>query len=169
MEELSNKKKKFSLGDTEKERRNNLIMIFLAVILVAVVVIFFVQRNENRKIVKALNIEKENIQEELNGMVAGYDSLKTMNDTLSQELFVAQTKVKDLLLEVGQVKKASYEQINRYRGEVTSLRAIMQNFVVQIDSLNKRNALLMEENQQVKQEFAQVESQKKIWKKRSNN
>ncbi|MDX9882267.1 MAG: hypothetical protein RBS73_09385 [Prolixibacteraceae bacterium] len=160
MEELGNTRKRFSLGETEKERKNNLIIIFLTVILVTVVVIFVVQRIENNRIIKALNIEKEAIQEELNGMVASYDSMKTVNDTLSQELFVAQTKVKDLLLEVGQVKKASYEQIDRYRKEVTSLRAIMQNFVFQIDSLNKRNEMLMQENIQVKQEFAQVEGQK---------
>src|SRR3989339_1345074 len=111
MEELGNRKKRFSLGETEKERKNNLIIIFLSIILVIIVAVFIVQRIENKKIVTALNMEKESIQEELNGMVAGYDSMKVMNDTLSQELFVAQTKVKDLLLEVGQVKKASYEQI----------------------------------------------------------
>lgn len=159
MEEMGNKKKKFSLGETEKERKNNLIIIFLSIILVIVVTVFIVQRIENKQIVKALNMEKESIQEELNGMVAGYDSMKVMNDTLSQELFVAQTKVKDLLLEVGQVKKASYEQIDRYRQEVSSLRNIMKNFVVQIDSLNKRNEMLMMENSQVKQDFAQIENQ----------
>ena len=160
MEELGNKKKRFSLGETEKERKNNLIIIFLSIILAAVVIVFIVQHIENKKVVNVLNMEKESIQEELNRMVTNYDSLQTTNDTLSQELFVAQTKVKDLLLEVNQVKKASYEQISRYREEVTSLRAIMQNFVVQIDSLNKRNAMLMEENKQVKQDFAQIENQK---------
>lgn len=159
MEELGSSKKKFSLGETEKERKNNLIIIFLSIILVIIVTVFIVQRIENKKIVTALNMEKESIQEELNGMVAGYDSMKVMNDTLSQELFVAQTKVKDLLLEVGQVKKASYEQIDKYRQEVSSLRNIMKNFVVQIDSLNKRNEVLMMENSQVKQDFAQIENQ----------
>ncbi len=160
MEELGNTKKKFSLGETEKERRNNLIIIFLSVILIIIVVVFIVQRIENKQVIRALSIEKEAIQEELNGMVAGYDSLKNLNESLDQELFVAQTKVKDLLLEVGQVKKASYEQIELYRNQVTTMRTIMQNFVVQIDSLNKRNELLMQENRQVKQEFAQVEGQK---------
>ena len=159
MEEFGNKKR-FSLGETEKERKNNLIIIFLSIILVAVIVVFVVQRIENKKIVGRLNIEKEAIQEELNGMVANYDSLKTTNDTISQELVVAQGKVKDLLLEIGQVKKASYEQIENYRQQVTTLRSIMQNFVVQIDSLNKRNEILMKENMQVKQEFAQIEGQK---------
>ena len=60
--------------------------------------------------------------------------------------------------EVGQVKKVSYEQIAQYRQEVTTLRNIMKNYVVQVDSLNRRNEKLMAENQQVKENFAQSES-----------
>lgn len=160
MSDFGTKKKGFSLGETEKERKNNLIIIFLSVILLIVVVVFVFQYNENRKVVETLNSEKNAIQDELNSMVVNYDSLQTVNSGLSDDLFVAQTKVKDLLLEVGQVKKASYEQIDRYRKEVSSLRSIMQNFVLQIDSLNKRNEMLMKENTQVKQDFAQIENQK---------
>ncbi len=152
------KKKKFSLGETDKDRRNNLIIIFLALLLVVVVVVFFVQRSENRRIFEALSLEKSNIQTELNEMVVNYDSLKTTNDTLARELEVAQTKVKDLLLEVGQIKKASYEQIAQYREEVNTLRGIMRNYIAQVDSLNRRNAALMKENMEVKESMAQVES-----------
>ena len=116
------------------------------------------QRSEHKQILKTLNVEKDSIQSELNTMVASYDSLKTDNDTLNAELFVAQTKVKDLLLEVGQIKKASYEQISNYRAQVTTLRGIMKNYIVQIDSLNRRNEQLMAENRQVKQDYIEVES-----------
>jgi hypothetical protein len=70
----------------------------------------------------------------------------------------AQTKVKDLLAEVEQVKKVSYDQIEQYRQQVTTLRAIMKNYIVQVDSLNKRNELLMAENVQVKENYAQSET-----------
>ena len=158
MEDTGKTKKNFSLGATDKDRRNNLIIIFLAVILVAVVVVFFMQRSENQRIIQSLNVEKQSIQTELTDMVASYDSLKTENDTINEQLFVAQTKVKDLLLEVNQIKRASYAEISRYRDEVSTLRRIMRDYIVQIDSLNRRNELLMQENIQVKQEFAQVES-----------
>lgn len=158
MDEFGKKKKSFSLGDTDKERRNNLIIIMLSVVLVIVVVIFFVQHNENKKILQALNVEKESIQTELNTMMTNYDSIHTTNETLQVELEGAQTKVKDLLLEVGQVKKVSYDEIARYRQEVTTLRDIMKNYIVQVDSLNRRNEKLMAENVQVKEEFAQSES-----------
>lgn len=158
MSDSGNTKKKFSLGATEKDRRNNLIVIFLSVFLVVVIVLFFMQRSEHQQIIRSLNDEKDSIQSELNSMVQGYDSLKTNNDTINSELFVAQTKVKDLLLEIGQVKKASYKQIEQYREEVGSLRNIMRNYIVQVDSLNRRNQQLMAENAQVKQNYAQIES-----------
>ncbi|MCD8569160.1 MAG: hypothetical protein LRY50_12895 [Geovibrio sp.] len=116
------------------------------------------QRGEHKQILQSLNAEKDSIQVELNSMVQHYDSLKTDNDTLNSQLFLAQAKVKDLLLEVGQVKKASYEQISRYQEEVGSLRRIMRNYIVQVDSLNRRNQQLMAENLQVKQEYMEVES-----------
>lgn len=159
MDEFGTKKKKgFSLGDTDKERRNNLIIIFLSVLLVIVVVVFFVQHNENKKILNALNQEKESIQTELTTMMSNYDSIHTNNESLQSELSVEQTKVKDLLLEVVQVKEVSYNEIARYRQEVTTMRDIMKNYIIQVDSLNQRNVLLMAENSQVKQEIAQSES-----------
>ena len=158
MDEFGKKKGGFSLGETDKERRNNLIIIFLSVVLLAVVVVFFVQHSENKKILNALNEEKVSIQTELSSMMTNYDSIYTNNETLQTELSFAQTKVKDLLLEVGQVKKVSYDEIARYRQEVTTLRTIMKNYIIQVDSLNRRNELLMAENTQVKEEIAQSES-----------
>jgi len=161
MSDSGDRKKKFSLGSTEKERRNNLVVIFLSVILLVVIVLFFMQRSEHERLMNSLNSEKDSLQAELSGMVQNYDSLKTDNDTLNAQLFVARTKVKDLLLEVGQIKKASYDQISRYQDEVGSLRRIMRNYIMQVDSLNRRNKILMEENKQVKQDYQEIESRNK--------
>jgi len=158
MEDYSQKKKGFSLGETDKERRNNLIIIMLSLLLVAVVTVFIVQRSENQKMMKALNLEKESIQTELTSLMSNYDSLHTNNQSLQTELQGAQTKVQDLITEIDQVKKVSYEQIAQYRKEVSTLREIMKNYIVQVDSLNRRNEKLMAENMQVKQDYAQSES-----------
>ncbi len=158
MDEFGIKKKGFSLGETDKERRNNLIIIILSVLLVIVIAVFVSQHNENKKILAALNLEKTSIQTELNTMMANYDSIHTNNEALQSELDGAQTKVKDLLVEVEQVKKVSYDQIEQYRLQVTTMRNIMKNYIIQVDSLNKRNELLMAENVQVKENFAQSET-----------
>lgn len=158
MDEFGKQKKSFSLGETDKERRNNLIIIMLSALLLIVIVIFVFQHNENQKMVAALNTEKASIQTELNTLMTNYDSLHTNNQALQTELDGAQSKVKDLLTEVEQVKKVSYDQIEQYRSQVTTMRNIMKNYIVQIDSLNRRNEMLMAENAQVKENFAQSES-----------
>ena len=146
-------------GTKKKDIRNNIIVIILSVVLVAVVVLYFMQRREHSTIISEIGAEKDSIQFQLTEIAASYDSLKTENDTINEQLFVAQAKVKDLLLEVEQTKKVSYSKISDYQKQVTTLRGIMRDFVVQIDSLNRRNEQLMAENLEVKQQFKQVEQQ----------
>ena len=54
----------------------------------------------------------------------------------------------------------SYSKISGYQKQVTTLRGIMRDFVVQIDSLNARNEELMAENRQVKEQYKQSEQEK---------
>lgn len=162
MDEFGQKKKRFSLGETDKDRRNNLIIIMLSVLLTIVVVVFVVQHNENQKVLQVLNMEKASIQTDLSTLMVNYDSLHTTNTTLKTEMEMSQAKVKDLLDEIQQVKQVSYGQIAQYRQEVTTLRDIMKNYIVQVDSLNRRNQILMAENVQVKDSFAQSVSKNQI-------
>ena len=141
-----------------KNRINNLIVIILSVILVVVTILFFLQRSEHSKIMNSLNAEKDSLKIELTEIIMGYDSLKTDNDTLSSNLFNARTRVENLMTELNQVKRASYEQITKYQNEVGSLRNIMRGFIMQVDSLNRRNEILVAENQRVRQEYREVES-----------
>ena len=143
-----------------KNLRNNIIVIALSAILVVMMVLFFMQRREHRMIVRDITIQKDSIQSELTHIVAGYDALKTENDTINEQLIIAQTKVRDLLIEVEKTKKVSYEKITDYQKQVTTLRGIMRDFVVQIDSLNRRNEQLMAENTQVKEQYKQAEIEK---------
>lgn len=140
-----------------KNLRNNIIVIALSAVLVAMIVLFFMQRKEHGMIMSNIRAEKDSIQNELTQIVAGYDLLKTENDTINEQLIYAQAKVRDLLIEVEQTKKVSYDKINDYQKQVTTLRGIMRDFVVQIDSLNKRNEQLMAENTQVKEQYKEVE------------
>lgn len=140
-----------------KDRRNNIIVIILSVVLVIVVVLFFMQRKEHNVIVNEIKAEKDSIQYELTQIATSYDSLRTENDTINEQLLVAQAKVKDLLIEVEQTKTVSYRKISGYQKQVTTLRGIMRNFVEQIDSLNEINKVLRAENLEVKEQYKKVE------------
>lgn len=141
-----------------KDRRNNIIVVVLSVILVVLGVLYFMQRKEHSVILEEIKAEKDSIQVQLTEIAAGYDSMKVENDTISEQLYIAQAKVKDLLIEVEQTKKVSYNKITGYQKQVTTLRGIMRNFVVQIDSLNAINKELRAENFEVKEQYKQVES-----------
>ncbi len=152
-----------------KDLRNNIIVIILAVALVVLGVLFFMQRREHVVILNEIKAQKDSIQIELQQIAAGYDSLSTENDTINEQLFVAQAKVRDLLIEVEQTKKVSYQKISAYQKQVTTLRGIMRNFVVQIDSLNAVNKELRAENLEVKEQYKKVEQKNSQLSKEKKN
>ena len=140
-------------------KRNNIIVIVLSVILILVVVLYFIQKSQYGSINSELKAEKNAIQIELNQLIVRYDSLHTENDTINEQLMLAQSKVKDLLLEVEQTRRISLQKITNYQNEITTLRGIMRDWVVQMDSLNRKNEQLMAENLEVKAEVRRVESE----------
>ncbi len=131
----------------------SILVIILTIVLIAVVVMFFKQKNENNIIVSQLNSEKDSIKVELTNMLVNYDSLKTNNELLNQNLLTTQSEIKDLLVQIEQVKQASYAEVKSYSNKVNTLRGIMKDLYNQIDSLNERNKILYAENQQVKQQI----------------
>lgn len=139
--------------------RKNALVIILALLLVVVIVLLFWQRSEHAEITAQLKQEKTAIENELNGMVMRYDTLKRNNSSLNIQFEGAQNKVKDLLTEIEQIKSANFRQISKYRDEMNTLRKIMRDYVVQIDSLNQKNQRLMAENSSVKQEVTEVKTQ----------
>ncbi|MCF8357496.1 MAG: hypothetical protein K9H26_01970 [Prolixibacteraceae bacterium] len=141
---------------TRKFDVKNALVITLTVILLAVVALFIIQRKQHTDIIQQLNNEKDSIKFELSEMLVDYDSLKTNNEALNENLLLTQNEIKSLLVEVEQVKKASYEEIMGYRDKVTTLRGIMKSLYNQIDSLNERNKELYAENLTVKKQYSNV-------------
>jgi chromosome segregation ATPase len=144
--------------NSSKDKRNNLIVIGLSALIVLLVVLFFWQRSSYKADEVLIRAEKDSIAVELSKMVTNYQTIRSENDSLNKTIGYAQTKVKDLLTEVEQVKNVSYQQITKYRQEVTTLRNIMREYIIQIDSLNQKNQRLMAENVNVKEEVTQVRS-----------
>lgn len=130
--------------------KKNIAVIVLSVALIAVITVFFVQQSKYKGVVDQISKDRESVELELKSMIAGYDSLSTTNEDLNSNLEVASVRVQELLSEVENVKNASYQEISRYKEEIVTMRKIMKDFYVQIDSLNTRNQILMAENTEVK-------------------
>ena len=62
-------------------------------------------------------------------------------------------KTQRLLEELRQVKTSNAAEIMRLKKELKTVRAVLRTYVIQIDSLNKLNQALAEENQEVKQKI----------------
>jgi hypothetical protein len=156
--EYGNEKRRQFWGATPRDRKNNIIVLLLVVVLAVLSFLYFAQRKSNQLIITQITTQKDSIQSELSKMIVGYDSLKVENDTLSNQMAVSRTRVQELLDEVARTKKISLEKIGQYQKEVTTLRDIMRNYIVQIDSLNRRNQMLMTENLEVKEKAKQTET-----------
>lgn len=140
---------------TKKFDTKNILVIVLSIVLLAFVALFLFQRHNQKIMVNELNREKDSIRVELEHLVVNYDSLKTNNDVLNNNLLITQSQIKNLIVEIEQVKKASYREISDYQSKVTTLRSVMKSLYNQIDSLHERNQILYAENQEVKLKYSE--------------
>jgi len=78
---------------------------------------------------------------------------KKKNDTLNAQLQQQRNKIQKLL----EVSASNAQLIRKYKAEITTMRDIMKSYIVQIDSLNSRNQVLVAENTQIKEQITQVQ------------
>lgn len=141
----------------------NLLKIIIAVLAVVIVgmVVFLVMSNtkKNEEIAQVTN-DKVVIERQLEDLQYVYAALKTDNDSLSVQLSEEQEKIEMLLEKVKKTESSNRAQLKKYEDELGTLRAIMRNYVHQIDSLNNLNQALMAENREIKE--ANQQSQRRV-------
>ena len=144
---------------------NKLIWVLVAVLLLVIGGLVFwniYQHQELNEIVEQMEIEKEELQGEYEDLAIqfdGYQNMEIRNDSLQDLLSREQQRVQDLLEELRQTKASNARKIAELKKELATVRAVMKDYVRQIDSLNATNARLTEENQQVRRENQQVKAQ----------
>jgi hypothetical protein len=139
---------------TEKPTGMIVTSIILGVALVVLVYMYFDKRSKMTEMENVLTQEKDSLANELRHMVIAYDTLRTTNDTLNAGL----QKQKDKIVQLLSINASSVQLIKRYKNEITTMRGIMKSYIVQIDSLNTRNKLLVSENTEIRQQISQVRS-----------
>jgi cell division protein FtsB len=132
-------------------------LIFLTVILALglafLIYSYFGQKKQMIEMETVLTQEKDSLKGELQRMVQSYDTMKTNNDSLNAQLYREKERIKKLLA----INASNVTLVKRYRSEITTMREIMKSYIVQIDSLNTRNKLLVAENQDIKQQINTVQ------------
>jgi hypothetical protein len=115
---------------------------------------YFDQKNKMIEMEEVLTQEKDSLANELRKMAASYDTLKTDNDTLNANLEKEKKRIIDLLA----INASNAQLIKKYRSEISTMRNIMKSYIVQIDSLNTRNKILVAENIQIKDQMTKVQN-----------
>ncbi len=128
--------------------------IILSAVLIFLVIMYFDQKNKMIEMEEVLTQEKDSLANELRKMAASYDTLKTDNDTLNANLQKEKKRIIDLL----SINASNAQLIKKYKSEISTMRDIMKSYIVQIDSLNTRNKILVAENIQIKDEMTKVQN-----------
>jgi len=102
-------------------------------------------------------LEKEQLTDEYSQLALQYEGygLRIGNDSLANLLDAQRYKVQRLLEELRTVKASNVKRINELKNELGTLRSIMRQYVIQIDSLNALNTQLRTENKVVTQRYTE--------------
>lgn len=138
-------------------KNKSLIIIVILAIIVAGVSLFAIhQMQQNKEMSELFAIEKMEMENEYSTFATQYDELQIQinNDSLREKLESEKLKTQRLLEELRQVKTSNAAEIMRLKKELKTVRAVLRSYVMQIDSLNKINAALQEENKEVKSKYS---------------
>ena len=129
------------------------------------VVLLFTQNHQQKEDLAAMAemmaFEKEQLEDEYENLAMQYDgyNINISNDSLVQELAHEKQRVQDLLEELRITKATDAKKIAALKKELATLRTVMQQYVAQIDSLNRENKQIKEENREVREQYQAVSAQ----------
>lgn len=147
---------------------NKNIVYLLSAAVVALLIgmaLLFTQNHKQKEDIAAMEemmaFEKEQLEDEYENLAMQYDgyNINISNDSLIQELAQEKQRVQDLLEELRITKATDGKKIAALKKELATLRTVMQQYVAQIDSLNRENKQIKQENREVREQYQAVTAQ----------
>lgn len=141
------------------------IFAILLVLLVGVVLFLSHSLNEqkevNQEMMELAELDKKEMENEYQQFADQYSEMKTRinNDSLVAQLTKEQMRTQDLLKELKEVKSNDAREIARLKKELATCRAIIRSYIIEIDSLNRLNQNLREENSQIRGQYEEANRQ----------
>lgn len=119
------------------------------------------QKQENKEMEQLAELDKKEMENEYQQFANQYSEMKTQinNDSLVEQLTQEQEKTQRLLAELRQTKSNDAREIARLKKELATVRAVLRNYVIEIDSLNRLNQNLTAENTRIKGQYAEANRQ----------
>ena len=115
------------------------------------------QKQVNHDMKELAALDKQEMENEYERFALQYSEMKTQinNDSIVEQLTQEQLKTQKLLEELKKVKADDAREIARLKRELATVRAVLRDYVMQIDSLNRLNENLKRENTRVTAELEQ--------------
>ena len=126
-----------------------------AVLLVALAAVWI----ERSSLVKELKVEKEDLTKEMIALQNDYAGLSSDYESINMQLDSSREEVSQLIERIKKTEATNRTKIRQYERELGTLRSIMKNYIVQIDSLNTLNRKLTADAAAARREAAESRRQ----------
>ena len=127
-------------------------LIAVAVLLAGTLAYIWYQKSS---LVKDLTMEKEELTEQMIALQNDYATLSSDYDDINLQLDSSRLEVQMLIQKITQTEAPNRSKIRQYEKELGTLRSIMRNYIVQIDSLNTLNKQLTADAAAARREAAE--------------
>ena len=116
---------------------------------------------ENEQLQELAELDKQEMAQQYKDFDAQYGELQKQlsNDSLIAQIEEERRHTQELLEELERTKSTDAREIARLKKEISTLRQVLRNYIMQVDSLNRLNETLMTENNQMKDKVNQANSQ----------
>lgn len=119
------------------------------------------QKEENKAMQELAELDKKEMENEYQQFAMQYSEMKTQinNDSIVAQLTAEQEKTQQLLEELKRTKSNDAREISRLKKELATVRAVLRSYMLEIDSLNRLNQNLTDENNRMKGQYAEATRQ----------
>lgn len=127
-------------------------LIVVAVILAGALAYIWFTKS---KLVDELNTEKQDLTEQMVALQNDYAALSSDYDMINSQLDSSREEVSQLIERIKKTDATNRAKMRQYEKELGTLRSIMRNYIVQIDSLNTLNKKLTADAAQARREASE--------------
>lgn len=119
------------------------------------------QKQVNKDMQELAELDKKEMENEYEQFARQYSEMKTMinNDSIVAQLTQEQMKTQKLLEELKNLRASDAREITRLKKELATCRAVIRSYILEIDSLNRLNQNLTEENTRMKGQYEEATKQ----------
>ncbi|MGM9786304.1 MAG: hypothetical protein ACI3ZS_05645 [Candidatus Cryptobacteroides sp.] len=132
------------------------VLIAVAVLLAGALAYIWWQKSS---LVNELTIDKQELTQQMIDLQNDYATLSSDYDSINSQLDSSREEVSQLIERIKKTDAANRSKMRQYEKELGTLRSIMRNYIVQIDSLNTLNKKLTADAAAARREAAESKRQ----------